>query len=61
MATQSRSDDYIDGLQTAYKLVYKLNEKAVISDYKRAYQHVIMVLNDAIDDASVDRQRIITL
>ena len=28
-----RSDDFIDGLQTAYKIVYKRKERAVLTDY----------------------------
>lgn len=61
MTKQLYSDDYIDGLQRAYKIVYACYERAVISDCKRAYKNILTKLDEAIDSACTDKPRIITL
>ncbi len=59
MTKQARSDDYIDGLQTAYKILYAYHERARLPDYKCAYQAAMAAINEAIDSASVDKPRIL--
>lgn len=59
MTKQARSDDYIDGLQVAYRIAYNYHERAVIVDYKHAYQCIMSAINEAIENASCDKPRII--
>lgn len=54
-----RSDDYYDGLQIAYKAVYKLFERCKLQDYKNAYQCALNAIDEEIAKANDDQPRII--
>lgn len=54
-----RSDDFIDGLQTAYTMVHSIQQKAVLQESKRTCMLILTTLNEAIENASVDKPRII--
>jgi hypothetical protein len=56
---QPRSDDFIDGLQIAYKLAFTLHEKAALPTQKYAYLNMMRAIQEQIDNASVDKPRII--
>lgn len=58
---RERSNDYIDGLQTAYKIVYKLFERAKLQDFRNAYQSAMVAINEEIENVSHDKPRIITI
>lgn len=54
-----RSDDYIDGLQVAYKAIYLLFEKTVLPNWKSAYQNAMNEINEEIEKACAGKPRII--
>ncbi len=59
MPKQTRSDDFIDGLQTAYTLVFNMQQKAAAPVTQRFCQGILVEINKLIENASTDKPRII--
>lgn len=57
-----RSDDYIDGLQVAYKEVFKLMESCALSLQCIAYKAALQAIDQKITEASTkDEKKIILI
>ena len=59
--TPSRSDDYIDGLQTAYRILHKLHGQSQFPERRFAYQNAMSEINQEIENVSHDKPSIITI
>lgn len=46
---QARSDDFVDGLQVAYKAVYKLSQAAVDKGARIALAKALQAIDDEIN------------
>lgn len=62
MSKDIRSDDYFDGLQVAFGIIYKLKKDCTVPAAERAYVMAMAEINQAIEDATKeDKPRIIIL